>query len=186
MKHRRMVAALALAAACATLWTSSRPARAALAEGQPAPLFATQATLGENVFTFDLAQALKKGPVVLYFYPQAFTEGCTQEAHDFAENIDSFKKLGATVIGISKDDIATLKRFGTSECRSKFSVASDEGLKIAKRYDATLTFSGDFYANRISYVIAPNDKIVYVYSSLDPDKHVANTLDALRKLKRAP
>lgn len=159
------------------------PVQAALDVGRDAPAFTAQATIGEKVFTFDLAEALKKGPVVLYFYPAAFTKGCTAEAHDFADNVENYKKLGATVIGVSKDDIVKLKEFSTSECRSKFAVASDADLKIAKSYDATINFNENLYANRISYVIAPNGKIVYEYSSLDPDKHVSNTLEALRKLK---
>ena len=156
----------------------------ALPEGASAPLFSAPATLGQDVFTFDLAAALKKGPVVLYFYPAAFTEGCTQEAHDFAENIGRFKALGATVIGVSGDDIEKLKRFATSECRGKFPVAADKDLKIAKGYDATLVYEGDLYANRVSYVIGRDGKIVYEYVALDPGKHVENALEALRKLKR--
>lgn len=160
-----------------------RPAHAQLSPGVRAPMFTAHATLGEKVFTFRLADALKKGPVVLYFYPAAFTEGCTQEAHDFADAIGKYKALGATVIGVSGDDIAKLKKFGTSECRSKFAVASDADLSIAKRYRSTIDFKENLYANRVSYVIAPDDKIVYAYSSLDPSKHVENTLAALAKLR---
>jgi len=183
VRKRYWVVTLIVLVILAAFWVSRRPAHGALAEGVNAPLFTAQATLGEDVFTFDLAAALKKGPVVLYFYPAAFTEGCTQEAHDFADNIANFKKLGATVVGVSGDGIEKLKKFGTSECRSKFPVASDASLTIAKSYDSVIDFQQNLYANRISYVIAPNDKIVYVYSSLDPDKHVANTLNALRRLK---
>ena len=161
-----------------------RSARAALQAGKQAPAFTTQATLGTHIFTFDLEDALKKGPVVLYFYPAAFTEGCTKEAHDFADAIGKYKALGATVIGVSKDDIAKLQKFGTSECRSKFPVASDRSLAIAKKYDAVISFDKDLYANRVSFVIAPSGKIVYAYTSLDPDKHVANTLAALHKLEK--
>lgn len=160
------------------------PAHAALEPGKKAPLFTAKATLGRHIFTFDLAQALKKGPVVLYFYPAAFTPGCTAEAHDFADAIGRYKALGATVIGVSKDDIKKLQAFGTAECRQKFPVASDESLAIARMYDAVIKFDKDLYANRISYVISASDKIVYAYSSLDPDKHVANTLAALRKLQK--
>lgn len=160
------------------------PAHAELSPGVRAPMFTTQATLGDHVFTFSLANALKKGPVVLYFYPAAFTTGCTQEAHDFADAIGKYKALGATVIGVSKDDIAKLKKFGTSECRSKFAVASDARLTIAKSYDSTIDFQENLYANRVSYVISPDDKIVYEYSSLDPSKHVENTLAALERLKK--
>ena len=161
-----------------------RPAHAALEPGTQAPMFTTQATLGTNVFTFSLADALKKGPVVLYFFPAAFTKGCTQEAHDFADAIDKYKSFKATLIGISKDDIAKLKEFGTNECREKFAVGSDADLTIAKSYDATITFKGDLYANRVSYVIAPSGKIVYQYTSLDPAQHVANTIEALEKLQK--
>ena len=168
----------------AILALGHRSARAALATGAKAPLFKAEATIGERVFTFSLADALKKGPVVLYFYPAAFTEGCTQEAHDFADAIGRYKALGATVIGVSKDDIEKLKAFGTSECRSKFPVASDEDLSIARSYDAVINFKGNPYANRVSYVIARDGKIVYSYSSLDPDKHVENTLAALEKLRK--
>ena len=114
------------------------PASAALKTGDRAPDFTAQASLGGKEFTFALADALKKGPVVLYFYPAAFTTGCTVEAHDFAEATDKFAALGATVIGVSHDDIATLDKFSTSECRSKFAVAADADQHIMKSYDAVL------------------------------------------------
>jgi peroxiredoxin len=161
----------------------AQPACAALPAGAGAPLFSAQASLGGKVFPFDLAAALKKGPVVLYFYPAAFTPGCTIEAHDFADSIDAYKALGATVIGVSGDDIEKLQKFSVSECRSKFAVAADPKLTIAKRYDAVLL---NTYANRTSYVIARDGKIVYAYTSLDPDKHVANTLAALKRLAASP
>jgi peroxiredoxin len=169
-----------LLAVAALAGLSLAPAAAALDTGVKAPDFSTQASLGGKVFTFDLKAALAKGPVVLYFYPAAFTSGCTLEAHDFADHIDDFKKYGATVIGVSGDDIEKLDKFSVSECRSKFAVASDKDLKIAKSYDAVLM---NAYANRTSYVIAPDGKIVYSYTALDPGKHVANTLDALKKLE---
>jgi peroxiredoxin len=153
---------------------------AALKPGDPAPDFSAQASLGGSVFTFSLAAALKKGPVVLYFYPAAFTKGCTIEAHDFAEAIDTYRVLGATVIGVSHDDIGTLNKFSVSECRSKFPVAADADRKIMKSYDAVLTIEPR-YADRISYVIAPDGRIIYAYQSLNPEKHVTNTLEALRR-----
>jgi len=97
---------------------------------------------------------------VLYFFPQSFTSGCTAEAHAFSDAIAKFKKLRATVVGVSGDDLETQKRFSTQECRSNFLVASDPGLKIATEYDAKLT---DKYANRTSYVIAPDGKIIEAY-----------------------
>ena len=132
------------------------------------------------MFTYSLADALKKGPVVLYFYPAAFTRGCTVEAHDFADAIGKYQALGATVIGVSHDDIGKLNRFSVSECRSKFPVAADPDQRIMKSYDAILAAKPE-YANRTSYVIAPDGRIIYSYTDLQPDKHVENTLDALRK-----
>jgi thioredoxin-dependent peroxiredoxin len=157
----------------------SATAAAALKPGAAAPAFKTQATLAGHPFSFDLAAALKTGPVVLYFYPAAFTSGCTIEAHEFAEATEKFKALGATVIGVSHDPIDTLNEFSVSECRSKFPVASDVDLAIAKAYDAQLMFTS--YSNRTSYVITPDSKILYAYSALSPDKHVQNTLAAVAK-----
>lgn len=158
------------------------PVFAALDVGDAAPNFTAKASMGGKVFSFSLADALKKGPVVLYFYPAAFSVDCTIEAHDFAEAVDRYKKLGATVIGVSHDDIDTLNRFSVTECRSKFPVAADEDQSIMKSYDAVLWLKPD-YANRVSYVIAPNGSIIYEYTSLNPEKHVANTLNALREWK---
>ena len=155
------------------------PAVAALKPGATAPDFTTPATLAGRPFTFKLADALKSGPVVLYFYPAAFTHGCTIEAHDFAEATARFKALGATVIGVSHDSIDTLNKFSVSECRNKFAVASDADKKISRAYDAQLLFTS--MTNRTSYVIAPTGKIIYEYTSLDPDKHVENTLAAIEK-----
>ena len=153
---------------------------AALMPGDRAPDFSAEASLDGKVFRFSLAEALKKGPVVLYFYPAAFTKGCTIEAHDFADATDTYRALGATVIGVSHDDINTLNRFSVSECRSKFAVAADSDQSIMKSYDAVLAIKPE-YADRVSYVIAPDGRIIYAYQSLNPEKHVANTLDALRK-----
>ncbi|HET7262768.1 MAG TPA: peroxiredoxin [Casimicrobiaceae bacterium] len=155
-------------------------AQAALKPGDLAPDFTAEASIGGRVFTFSLAAALKKGPVVLYFYPAAFTTGCTIEAHDFAEATAEYHKLGATVIGVSHDDIDTLERFSISECRSKFAVAADTDQHIMKAYDAVLKLAPR-YANRTSYVIAPDGHILYEYTSLDPDQHVASTINALRR-----
>jgi thioredoxin-dependent peroxiredoxin len=161
------------------------PSLAALRPGDPAPDFKAPASLGGNVFTFSLAAALKKGPVVLYFYPAAFTTGCTIEAHDFAEAVDAYRALGATVIGVSHDDIDTLNRFSVSECRGKFAVAADKDQSIMKSYDAVLAIKPE-YADRVSYVIAPDGHVVYAYTSLNHEKHVEYTLDALRKWSARP
>ena len=152
-------------------------AQAELRLGAKAPDFTAEASLGGNQFTFSLADTLKRGPVVLYFYPAAFTAGCTIEAHEFAEAQGDFAAAGATVIGVSTDDIATLKRFSVSECRSKFAVAADADGRIVKSYDASL----GSYANRTSYVITPEGTILYAYTDGDPEPHITNTLAALRK-----
>jgi peroxiredoxin Q/BCP len=153
------------------------PLYAALKPGAAAPAFTTPATLAGKPFTFSLAEALKNGPVVLYFYPAAFTKGCTVEAHEFAEATDKFKAMGVTVIGVSHDSIDTLNKFSVSECRNKFAVASDADKKISKAYDANLFITS--YSSRTSYVIAPNGKIIYEYTALNPDKHVENTMAAV-------
>jgi peroxiredoxin len=159
--------------------TYAIPAQAALTVGADAPDFTTQASLGGNVYDFSLADALKKGPVVLYFFPAAFTQGCTLEAHDFAEATDQFNKLGATVIGVSHDSIATLQKFSISECRNKFAVAADPQGSIMQSYDAVMTSLLNL-ADRVSYVITPDHKIYYAYDDSDPDQHVTNTLKALQ------
>lgn len=163
---------------CAAL--GAAPAMAALAVGAPAPDFSAPASLGGKEFNFSLADALKKGPVVLYFYPAAFTKGCTIEAHDFAAAMPQFAALGATVIGVSHDTIGTLDRFSVSECRSKFPVAADPEEKIIKSYDAVLPIKPE-YANRTSYVIAPDRTVLFTYTDLNPDKHVELSLAALKK-----
>ena len=156
-----------------------RSASAHLEAGAAAPPFTLEAALGGEVQTVDLKAALAKGPVVLYFFPKSFTTGCTTEAHLFSEHIADYTKLGAQVIGVSGDDLETQKKFSTQECRSAFRVASDPGLKVAKQYDAVLRPG---YANRTSYVIAPDGTIAYAYTDLEADKHVSNTLAALSAL----
>ena len=170
-----------LAAVTAVLAT---PSFAALKTGDAAPDFKAPASLGGNEFQYSLAEALKKGPVVLYFYPAAFTTACTIEAHDFADAVDAYGALGATVIGVSHDDIATLKKFSVSECRSKFAVAADKDQRIMKSYDAVLTLMPQ-YADRVSYVIVPDGHVLFAYKSMNPEKHVEYTLDALKKWSAA-
>lgn len=165
-----------------SLSTLSAPAFAQLKPGDKAPMFKAQASLGGKQFTFSLPEALKKGPVVVYFYPKAFTSGCTAEAHDFAEAMPKFSALGASVIGISSDDIATLDKFSTSECRSKFPVAADKDQRIMTAYDAVMMGIMP-YANRTSYVVTPDGRIAYEYTALDSSDHVKNTLGAVSRWK---
>jgi peroxiredoxin len=159
------------------------PAFASLPIGAPAPDFNAEAAVGGQTFKFKLAEALKQGPVVLYFYPKAFTSGCTVEAHEFAEATDKFKAMGATVIGMSNDDIDTLKRFSVEACRNKFAVAADAGAKVIKDYDVALKVMPGM-ADRISYLIAPDGKIAAVYSSMNPDGHIDAMLKAVQQLKK--
>lgn len=155
---------------------------AALKPGDQAPDFQAKASMGGQVSTFSLGEALKHGPVVLYFYPAAFTPGCTTEAHDFAEAVDQYASLGATVIGVSHDDIDQLNRFSVSECRGKFAVLADPDQHIIKAYDVVWEAKPQL-ASRTSYVITPDRRILYSYTDLKPDQHVANTLAALKEWK---
>lgn len=166
--------ALALAAA---------PAHAVLEPGDEAPDFTAPAALGGEPFTFSLGDALARGPVVLYFYPKAFTSGCTIEAKAFADATPRFRELGATVIGVSSDDIETLKRFSVEACRNEFAVAADEESKVIKAYDAAGTFFRNM-ASRVSYVIDTSGKIVYTHDSMSPEGHITHTLEAVEKLGR--
>ena len=158
------------------------PVHAALPEGAKAPDFSTVASKAGKEFRFSLADALKKGPVVLYFYPAAFTPGCNIEAHQFAEASGQFEALGATVVGVSHDPIAKLDEFSVQKCENKFPVASDADGAIMKSYDAVLE-SHPEYANRTSYVIAPTGEIIDSYTAMKPDQHVENTMAAVKKWK---
>lgn len=179
MKIRRNSA---LAMAC-LLWLT--PVFAALKVGDKAPDFHAKASLGGKVFDYSLAESLKQGPVVVYFYPAAFTPGCTIEAHEFADAVELYKALGATVIGVSHDDIEKLNRFSVTECRGKFPVAADSDQAIMKAYDAIHPAKPQF-ANRTSYVITPDGRVLYTFTDLKPEQHVMNTLAALRKWKEHP
>jgi peroxiredoxin len=175
---KRLISFLTLAALlCAPAW-------AALPVGSKAPDFTATAALGGQPFTFKLADALARGPVVLYFYPAAFTQGCSLEARSFAEAIDQYKELGATVVGVSADTLDTLKQFSASDCAGKFAVAADREQRVMRAYGATSERRPEF-AQRISYVISPQGKILYEYADSNPEHHVENTLKALRDWKAA-
>jgi thioredoxin-dependent peroxiredoxin len=172
---RKLMFALVAASLVAT------PAVAALKTGEKAPDFATTGAVGGKEFKFHLAQQLKKGPVVLYFFPKAFTSGCTAEAHAFSASIDDFKKAGAQVIGMSADNLKTLHDFSTKECRSAFPVATATP-EIQKEYDVAWAAHPGI-TTRTSYVIGKNGKIVMVHDDLDFSQHVAKTLAAVQALK---
>ena len=177
-----------LAAFCAT------PALAALKPGDMAPDFTAQGSLGGAPFTFHLKDALKKGPVVVYFYPSAYTGGCDLEAHTFADQSDKFASAGATIIGVSADDLGRLKQFSADPkfCAGKFPIASDADTKIAQSYalnvtppregakDVNQTEINHAFIERVTYVVGKDGKIMAVMSSkadgLSPDQHVDKSL----------
>jgi len=165
----------------AALSLAATPAVAALKVGEKAPDFTTTGAVGGKEFKLHLAEQLKKGPVVLYFFPKAFTSGCTAEAHAFSESIADFKKAGAQVVGMSADDLKTLHDFSAKECRSAFPVATATP-EIQKEFDVAWAAHPGI-TTRTSYVIDRNGKIVMVHDDLDFSQHVAKTLAAVRALK---
>jgi len=169
-----ILAALTLAAA--------PPAAAQIAPGTAAPDFTTQGALAGKEFTLNLKKQLKKGPVVLYFYPMSFTPGCSAEAQAFAAATPEFKAAGATVIGMAADPIDKLKDFSTKDCASKFAVAQATPA-IIDGYDVALKRNGAKTAmtSRTSFVIAPDGKVIYAHSEMSPAPHIRNTLAAVKE-----
>ena len=179
---------LALAALSLTV---AVPATAALSTGATAPDFTTRGAIAGKVFRLHLSEQLKKGPVVLYFFPAAYTGGCNAEAHAFAEAIPDFQAAGATVIGMSADTVDTLTKFSSEKCAGKFAVAS-AGPRVVKEYDVALdrqipdpfTKKMRSVTNRTSYVIDRTGKITFVHSDASPADHVKLTLEAVRALPK--
>jgi peroxiredoxin len=161
---------------------AASPAAAALPEGAKAPDFTTTGAVGGKAFKLHLADQLRKGPVVLYFFPKAFTQGCTLEAHAFSEASKDFKKAGARVIGMSADDLPTLQKFSVEACRSAFPVATATP-DVIKAYDVSLKQKPGL-TDRTSYVIGKDGKIAFVHSDLNWSEHVSKTLAAVQSLKR--
>jgi peroxiredoxin Q/BCP len=177
------------------------PSFAALKQGDTAPDFKTQASLAGKEFTFSLRDALKKGPVVVYFYPAAFTGGCNLQAHTFAENHDKFAAVGASVIGVSLDSISRLNDFSADPqyCAGKLPVASDENGEIAKSYDIKITDTykgqavammkdsrgnkiGHRTAERTTFVVAPDGKIVATIGGVAGDANAEQALAVVQQL----
>jgi peroxiredoxin len=181
---------IATAAGVAVLTAAAlaSPAFADLKPGTKAPDFTAQAYLAGEPFTFKLSEALKKGPVVLYFFPSAYTKGCNLEAHLFSEAVADFKAQNATVIGVTAGKVAELAKFSkdTETCGGKFAVAADPGAKIAGQYDAPLKMAGMKtpmeLSARTSYVIAKNGSVVFAYDNMDASDHVNQTLNAVKAL----
>ena len=172
---RKLLIGLALASV-------ALPASAALPVGAKAPDFTTTGALAGKPFKLHLKEQLKHGPVVLYFFPKAFTKGCTLEAHAFSDATADFKKLGARVIGMSRDDLPTLEKFSVEECRNAFPVATATDA-TAKAYDVAWAEHPGL-TTRTSYVIDRRGRIVMVHDDLDWSQHVAKTLEAVKALKR--
>jgi thioredoxin-dependent peroxiredoxin len=171
------VLASAVALALAALPSAAVPA---LPTGRAAPDFRTEGALAGRPFSLHLRRELRRGPVVLYFYPRAFTEGCTLEAHAFSEAAPAFRRAGARVIGMSADDYDTLRRFSVEGCRNAFPVATASA-DVIRAYDVRFSEARANITNRTSYVIAPNGRIIYAYSDLGWRNHVTNTLAAVRQ-----
>jgi peroxiredoxin Q/BCP len=175
-------------------------AQSILSKGSTAPMFNAEASLSGKEFDFSLKKALGKGPVVVYFYPSAYTGGCDLEAHTFASLKDSFTAAGATIIGVSADDIERLKSFSSNPdyCAGKFPVASDPegqiavtyGLKLKPPQPGVKDVRGEpvthGFLPRTTFVINKNGKIVAVFSSetdhIAPDQHVKKSLAIVKTL----
>lgn len=161
------------------------PAAAALAPGARAPDFTAQGARDGKPISFSLKAALKKGPVVLYFFPAAYTAGCNAEANAFAEALDDFTAAGATVVGMTAGNVDQLEKFSKEHCAGKFTVAAASPAVIAG-YDVALkNGTGRPITNRTSYVIAPNGRVIHAFSDLSYAGHVRSTLAAVRKYKAA-
>jgi len=181
MKHAIKLATLAVACAL----SCGAAAFAALKVGDKAPDFTAPAFLAGQPFTFKLADALKKGPVVVYFFPAAHTSGCNVEAHLFSEAIDQFKAANTSVIGVTAGNTDQLAEFSkeTEHCSGKFPVAADPDAKIAKEFDSLLVMKPG-WSDRSSYLISPSGSIAAAYSAMSPNNHVKEMLDAAKALKK--
>ncbi|WP_343684589.1 peroxiredoxin [Asticcacaulis sp.] len=161
--------------------TATSPALAALKVGDKAPDFKVEAATNGETHAFSLKSALKQGPVIVYFYPKAFTGGCSLEARQFSENMDKFAAKKISVVGLSADDVPTLKKFSKADCGGKFPVGSDKGARIAEKYDAKMPAVP--MSGRVSYIIGKDGKIAFVHDSGNAATHVPSLLAAADSLK---
>lgn len=170
-----------VALAFTALGACSQPAQATLQAGDQAPDFTAPAWLAGDAFQFSLADALREGPVVLYFFPAANTPGCNLEASLFSQSIERFEEMGATVIGVTAGNTDQLQAFSAdgATCAGKFAVAADEGARIAADYDAVI--QGREMSSRTSYVIGRDGRIAAVHSDRNPSRHVEAMLEGLRQ-----
>lgn len=172
------------------------PAMAALKAGDQAPAFTAQASLAGKTFTYALKDALAKGPVVVYFYPSAYTGGCNIQAHTFAVNFDKFRAAGASIVGVSLDSIQRLNTFSADPdyCAGKFPTASDADGKIVKSFDLPVREGAPGmkdtrgveidhgFTERTTFIVTPDGKIAATIGGLAPDKNVEQALEAVQKL----
>ncbi|HEX6997991.1 MAG TPA: redoxin domain-containing protein [Gammaproteobacteria bacterium] len=175
------------------------PAFAALEEGDTAPLFEARASLAGQEFDYSLSEALEDGPVVVYFYPSAYTQGCNIQAHEFATNMDAFEAAGASVIGVSLDSIERLNDFSADPdyCAGKLPVASDESGQIARSYQLQVREGrpgikdtrgeeiNHGFAERTTFVVTPDGKIAATIGGLSPVENVQKSLEAVQRLQHA-
>ncbi len=175
------------------------PAFAALKEGDMAPKFEAKASLAGKAFEYSLADALKKGPVVVYFYPSAYTQGCDIEAHTFSENMEKFKAAGASVIGVSLDSIDRLNDFSADPkyCAGKLPVASDTAGSIAKSFEVGVHDGraglkdvrgveiGHGFADRTTFVLNSDGKVAATFANISPAEHVMKSLEAVKSMQHA-
>ena len=172
------------------------PAAAALTDGTPAPDFHIPAAINGKEFAYSLSDALKKGPVVVYFYPSAYTKGCNVQAHTFSENQEKFSAAGASIIGVSLDSIERLRDFSADPdyCAGKIAVASDADGKVAKAYELNVRDAvagrkdtrgieiGHAFAERTTFVVSPDGRIQATLGGLSPEANVAKALDVVQAL----
>lgn len=177
----------------------STSAFAALEAGDKAPAFNLEASLAGKPFNFSLAESLKKGPVVVYFYPSAYTGGCNIQAHTFSVNSDKFAAAGATVIGVSLDSIERLNDFSADPeyCAGKFAVGSDVGGKVARSFELNVREVAEGkvdsrgkaiehgFAERTTFIITPDGKIAATIGGVTPAENVKAALEKVQQLSKA-
>lgn len=169
-----VLAALALASAC------SQQARATLQPGDAAPDFTAPAWLAGEAFEFSLAEALRAGPVVVYFFPAANTPGCDIEASLFSQAVDEFRARGVSVLGVTAGNTADLREYSSDKatCAGKFPVAADEGARIAADYRAVREGNPE-RSTRTSYLIGRDGRVLAVHADMNPARHVRHMLEAI-------
>ncbi len=193
---KKLLAAAAIATAALVAATAlTAPAFAALENGAKAPDFTATGMKGGKQFQFKLSDALKKGPVVVFFFPAAFTPGCTAETKAFSDMADEYTAAGATLVGVTggakladgtmasaKDSLARLEEFSKEHCRDKFAIAAVSGDTV-KAYDVSFNEQRPDWTNRTSYVIAPDGKILLAHTDMQAPSHITKTLEAVKAWK---